>query len=59
MPPVKSLFKFLLPSTATRATLLALFLALSVIKFLALLYTEVAPLKVSSETLTAGSKPLF
>ena len=58
-PPVKSLLKFLLPSTATCATLLALFLALSVIKFLALLYTEVALLKVSSETLTAGSKPLF
>ena len=58
-PPVKSLFKFLLPSIATRATLLAPFLGLSVIKFLALLYTEVALLKVSSETLVAGSKPLF
>ena len=58
-PPVKSLFKFLLPSTATRVTLLAPFLGLSVIKFLALLYTEVALLKVSSETLVASSKPLF
>ena len=58
-PPVKSLFKFLLPSTASHATLSALFLGLSVIKFLAPLYTEVALLEVSSEILTAGSKPLL
>ena len=57
--PVKSLFKFLLPSTASHATLSAVFLGLSVIKFLAPLYTEVALLEVSSEILMAGSKPLL
>lgn len=50
---------FLLPSTATHCTLSLLLFPLPVVKFLPLLQTAVALLKVTSEIFTADSNPFL